>query len=271
MRPIKGIVFDVDGCLARGKHVIPGVPETLAELRARGIRCAFMTNENMSTRAQVVDKLNGMGIPAGTEDVISSAIVAAEVTRTLHPGKKVLAVGAAGLVEALQLCGMTLVEADHASEAEVVVMGKDPNFNMKTLEVVCQAIWDGADFIVTNMDPKVPTAIGFIPATGPMIKAVAYATGKEPLVTGKPSKWAGEMAMKALGVAPVHGAVIGDQLEQDIKMGKEAGLVTIAVLTGATTAEAAANAPEALRPDLVLPDVNYLPQWLDGQLAASRG
>ncbi len=271
MRPIKGIVFDVDGCVARGKHVIPGVPETLANLRARGIRCAFMTNENMSTRAQVVDKLNGMGIPAGTDDVISSAIVAAEVTRTLHPGKKVLAVGAAGLVEALQLCGMTLVEADHASEAEVVVMGKDPNFNMKTLEVVCQAIWDGADFIVTNMDPKVPSATGFIPATGPMIKAVAYATGKEPLVTGKPSKWAGEMAMKALGVAPVYGAVIGDQLEQDIRMGKEAGLFTIAVLTGATTAEAAANAPEALRPDLVLPDVNYLPQWLDGQLAASRG
>jgi len=57
MRSIKGIVFDVDGCLARGKHVIPGVPETLADLRARGIRCAFMTNENMSTRAQVVDKL----------------------------------------------------------------------------------------------------------------------------------------------------------------------------------------------------------------------
>jgi len=130
---------------------------------------------------------------------------------------------------------------------------------------VCQTIWNGADFIVTNMDPKVPTATGFIPATGPMIKAVAYATGKEPLVTGKPSKWAGEMAMKALGVAPEHGAVVGDQLEQDIRMGKEAGLFTIAVLTGATTAEAAAHAPEALRPDLVLPDVNHLPRWLDSR------
>jgi 4-nitrophenyl phosphatase len=264
MRPIKGIVFDVDGCLARGKQVIPGVPETLANLRARGIRCAFMTNENMSTRAQIVEKLNGMGIPAGTDDVISSSVVAAEVTRALHPGKKVLAIGMAGLVEALQRVSLTLVDSEHATEAEVVVMGKDQNFNMKTLEVVCQAIWNGADFIVTNMDPKVPTPTGFIPATGPMIKAVAFATGKEPLVTGKPSKWAGEMAMKALGVAPEHGAVIGDQLEQDIKMGKEAGLFTIAVLTGATTAEAAANAPEALRPDLVLPDVNHLPRWLDG-------
>jgi HAD superfamily hydrolase (TIGR01450 family) len=262
---LTGIVFDVDGCVARGKHALPGVPETLANLRARGIRCAFMTNENMSTRAQVVEKLNGMGIPAGEADVVTSAIVAAEVTRALHPGKKVLAVGAAGLVEALQLCGMTLVDADQAAEAEVVVMGKDPNFNMKSLDVVCQTIWRGADFIATNYDPKVPSATGFIPATGPMIKAVAYATGREPLVTGKPSRWAGEMAMKALGVPPESGAVVGDQLEQDIKMGKEAGLFTIAVLTGATTAEAAANAPEALRPDLVLPDVSHLPAWLDGQ------
>jgi 4-nitrophenyl phosphatase len=263
---VAGIVFDIDGCVAKGKHVLPGVPETLATLRARGIRCAFMTNENMSTRAQVVDKLNGMGIPTGAEEVVTSAIVAAEVTRALHPGKKVLAVGAAGLIEALQLAGMTLVDAENAAEAEVVVMGKDPNFNMKMLDVVCQAIWKGADFIATNLDPKVPAATGFIPGTGPMIKAAAYATGKEPLVTGKPSKWAGEMAMKVLGVAPENGAVIGDQLEQDIRMGKEAGLFTIAVLTGATTAEAAANAPESLRPDLVLPDVNHLPAWLDGRL-----
>ncbi len=65
-RDIAGFIFDVDGCVARGNHALPGVPETLATLRARGIRCAFLTNENQRTRAQVVDKLHGMGIPAGT-------------------------------------------------------------------------------------------------------------------------------------------------------------------------------------------------------------
>lgn len=265
MQQIAGIVFDVDGCVVRGNQALPGVPETLATLRGRGIRCAFLTNENQRTRAQVVEKLNGMGIPCRADDVVTSALIAAEVTRARHPNGKVLAIGAAGLVEALQSCGLTLVDREHATEAEVVVMGKDSDFNMKTLEMVCQTIWQGADFIVTNMDPKVPVAGGFIPATGPMIKAVAYATSKEPLVTGKPSKWAGEMAMKALDIAPEHGAVIGDQLEQDIRMGKEAGLFTILVLTGATTAEAAAAAPAALRPDLVLPDVNHLPAWLDSR------
>ncbi len=263
-RDIAGFIFDVDGCVARGNHALPGVPETLATLRGRGIRCAFLTNENMKTRAQVVEKLNGMGIPASTDDVVTSAIIAAEVTRALHPDSKVLAVGMAGLIEAIQSRGLTLLDFDHAAEAEVVVMGRDMDFNMRKLEIVCQAIWNGADFIVTNMDAKVPTATGFVPATGPMIKAVTYATGKEPLVTGKPSKWAGEMAMKALGIAPEQGAVVGDALEQDIRMGKQAGLFSILVLSGATTAEAAAAAAETVRPDLVLPDVNHLPAWLDG-------
>lgn len=263
MRLIQGMVFDVDGCVARGNRALPNVPETLAALRTRGIRCAFLTNENQRTRSEVVEKLNGMGIPCGEEDVLTSALIAAEVTHTLHPGRKALPIGAAGLIEALKLRGVPVVDHEHANEAQVVVMGKDPNFNMKTLELVCQAIWNGADFIATNLDPKVPSSNGFIPATGPMIKAVAYATGKDPLVTGKPSRWSGEMAMQVLGISAVHGAVIGDQLEQDIGMGKEAGLFTILVLTGATTAEAAAAAPDSLRPDLVLPDVNHLTAWLD--------
>jgi len=264
MPSISGFVFDVDGCVARGNHALPGVPETLAVLRGRGLRCAFLTNENQRTRAQVVEKLNALGIPCAQEDVLTSATIAAHVTNTLHPGKKVLAVGAAGLLEALDLVGVTRVDWEHASEAQVVVMGKDSDFNMKRLDIVCQTLWNGADLIATNLDAKVPSANGFIPATGPMIKAVAYATGKEPLVTGKPSKWAGEMALKALGIAPEHGAVVGDTLEQDIRMGKVAGLFSILVLTGATTAEMAERASDHLKPDLVLPDVNHLPAWLDG-------
>jgi glycerol 3-phosphatase-2 len=263
MQPIRGIVFDVDGCVARGNQALPGVPATLSELRARGIRCAFLTNENQKTRSQMVERLTGMGIPCTADEVLTAALIAAEVTHTLYPGRNALAIGAAGLIEALKLHGVPMVDQEHANEAQVVVMGKDPNFNMKTLELVCQVIWNGADFIATNYDPKVPQAAGFIPGTGPMIKAVAYATGKEPLVSGKPSKWAGQMAMRALGIAPDSGGVIGDQLEQDIRMAKEASLFAILVLTGATTAEAAASAPDSLRPDLVLPDVNHLPAWLD--------
>lgn len=265
MRPIEGIIFDIDGCVAKDKNAIPGVPDTLTELRRRGIRFTFLTNDNQNTIGFWVERLNAMGIPAQAGEILTSALIAASVTRELHADRKILVVGAPGLKEAMRAQGLNLIDLDHATEAEVVVMGKDPEFNQKTLNQVCQAIWKGAEFIATNEDARVPSADGFIPATGPMIKAVAYATGKEPLVTGKPSKWAGAMGMKMLGVPPERGAVAGDQLKQDIAMGKQAGLFTILVLTGSTTAEEAAAAPVGLRPDLVLPDVNRLPDWLDGR------
>ena len=264
MRPIENIIFDIDDCVAKNKNAIPDTPNTLAELHRRGVRFTFLTNDNQNTIAFWVERLNAMGIPAQAGEIMTSALIAASVTRELHAGRKILAVGGPGLKEAMQAHGLNLIDLDHATEAEVVVMGKDPEFNQRALNQVCQAIWKGAEFIATNDDTRVPAADGFIPATGPMVRAVAYATGREPLVTGKPSKWAGAMGMKMLGVPPERGAVVGDQLRQDIAMGKQAGLFTILVLTGSTTAEEEAAAPEALRPDLVLPDVNHLPAWLDG-------
>lgn len=261
-REIKGIVFDIDGCVVRGKKVIPGVPDTLTELRRRKIRFAFLTNDNQNTRHFLAEKLSAMGIPANEDEVLTSAIIAARAARELHPNSKILAFGGAGLIEALNDQKLDLVDHDHAEEAEVVIMGKDPNFNQQRLALACQAIWRGADFIATNYDPKIPVESGFIPASGPFIKAVAYATGKEPLVTGKPSEWSGEMAMKVLDVSPDQGMVVGDSLQQDIAMGKVAGLYTVLVLTGGSTLEEAQDAPDEIKPDLILPDVNHLLEHL---------
>lgn len=262
-RAIEGIVFDIDGCVARGNKAIPGVPDTLNELRRRGIRFVFITNDNQNKVSYWVDRLAAMGIDTSEGEVLTAAIIAARATRELYPTRKILPIGDVGLIEALRAQGLELLDLENAKNAEVVVMGKDPDFDLQRLNLVCQAIWNGAEFIATNDDPKVPTATGFVPATGALVKAVAYATGKEPIVTGKPSKWAGEMAMKILGISPDRGAVAGDRIPQDIAMGKRAGLFTILVLTGGTTQEEAADAPEALKPDLILPDINHLLEWLD--------
>jgi HAD superfamily hydrolase (TIGR01450 family) len=258
-----GIIFDIDGTVARGKKVLPGVLDTLAELRRRGIRFAFFTNDNSNTISFWIERLAGMGIDAKPDEVLTSALIAAEATAQLHAERKILPVGNVGLVEALRAKNLTLLNWEEADQAQVVVMGKDPDFDQTRLNIVCQAIWGGAEFIATNYDPKVPTAKGFIPGTGAMVKAVAYVTGQEPLVTGKPSPWSGEMAMKILGVVPERGAVVGDQLATDIKMGKQAGLFTILVLTGTASRAEAEAASDDMKPDVVLPDVTQLIKWMD--------
>ncbi|MFQ5578584.1 MAG: HAD-IIA family hydrolase [Anaerolineae bacterium] len=258
-----GIIFDIDGTVARGKKALPGVLDTLAELRRRNIRFGFFTNDNSHTVDFWVNRLAAMGINAGRDEVLTSALIAAEATAQLHPTRRILPVGDAGLLEALHAKNLHLLSFDEAEQAEVVVVGKDPHFNPQRLNTICQAIWRGAEFIATNYDPRIPTATGFVPATGPFVKAIAYATGQEPLVTGKPSSWSGSMAMTILETTPDRGAVIGDQLGTDIAMGKNAGLFSILVLTGVTSRQQAEAAPDALKPDLILPDVNRLIEVLN--------
>lgn len=260
-----GVIFDIDGTLARGRQVLPGALETIAELRQRRTPFAFFTNDNANPVAFWVERFRAMGLEAAPGEIITSALVAAEAVAELHPGTPTLAVGGPGLIEALRAKGMNLVEFDQAEVAKVVVMGKDPNFDQQRLNVVCQAIWGGAEFFATNYDPKVPTATGFAPATGPMVKAVAYATGREPVVTGKPSPWSGRMAMRMLGLPPEQGVVVGDQLGTDIAMGRNAGMRTVLVLTGTANAHDAAEAPPDMRPDMVLDGIGEFIPWLDKQ------
>jgi ribonucleotide monophosphatase NagD (HAD superfamily) len=59
-----------------------------------------------------------------------------------------------------------------------------------------------------------------------------------------------------MGAAPETTAVIGDQLPTDILGGKRAGLLTILVLSGATTPEGLAESP--IQPDLVFADIRAL-------------
>jgi len=68
------------------------------------------------------------------------------------------------------------------------------------------------------------------------------------------------------GVPPAETLFVGDRLSTDIAMGREAGMVTVLVLTGITSEtdleRARASGAGAL-PDHVLPELADLPRLLD--------
>ncbi len=258
---INGVVFDIDGTLLRGGQILPGVQDVLTGLRKRRLPLALFTNDNRGTITQWVARLADLGLEVAPSEILTSAVVAAYTTAQLYPKARILPLGDVGLMEALQKQNLHLLDLAKADQAEVVVMGKDPHFNQDRLNLVCQAIWRGATFIATNYDGKMPVADGFIPGTGAMVKAVAYATGVEPLVTGKPSKWAGRLMLDRLSIPGPELVMVGDQLNTDIKMGNEAGMTTVLVLTGATKPDVISGA--ASPPDVVLSDLTTFLEWLD--------
>lgn len=262
---IAGIVFDIDGTLLRGDSVLPAVCETIDELRARQIKICFFTNDNRSSIAPWLERLRSHGILVQQEEMVTSAIVAAEAVAQSDPAGTVLVAGDVGLWEALQAHNLRLIKWDNEESADVVVVGKDPHFDQQRLNAVCQQIWNGAKFMVTNNDRKMPVADGYIPGTGAMAQAVAYATSTQPIVTGKPSTYAAKTALNRLGVDADQAVMVGDSLTSDIKLGKNAKMKTVLTLTGTHSRADAMALPVEGQPDLIIHNLSELIPILFGE------
>jgi HAD superfamily hydrolase (TIGR01457 family) len=253
---LRGFILDMDGVIYRGNTILPGAALFLAGLRAEHIPFLFLTNNATTPPRLVAQRLLGMGIPASANEVLTSSEATAAALAAEMPGCRVLVVGEAGIQEALTEAGLHLT--DDYRQADAVVVGLDRDLTYAKLRDAALAIRRGALFVATNTDRSLPTEIGFIPGAGALVGALQIATDVTPRVIGKPSREIFTFALGRLGTPAAVTAVVGDRSETDIVGGQSAGLRTIAVLTGAGTADEffALNPP----PDWVFHDLKELRQ-----------
>lgn len=245
-----GVLFDLDGVLYAGPDAVPGAPEALAELKHRGIPCAFVTNNASRSETQVAQHLVELGIPAEPTEVYGSAPSGLRLmSRHVSAPAKVLVTGSDSLRDLCEQAGYTLVHsADEAPDA--VIQGFSPTLGWEDLAEASYAINSGAQWFATNLDRSVPRDRGLAPANGALVEAVSFATGKHPLAAGKPEP---EMFLQAAQEKNLERPLmIGDRLDTDILGGNRAGFATALVLTGATTETEAQAAEGPMRPDWIL-------------------
>lgn len=254
LRAIRHLIIDMDGVLWRGKRPMDGLVEFFAFLRRRGIRFVLATNNASRSRMDYVEQLARFGVAVRPEEVLPSCDATALYLQGIAPpGARVFVVGENALREAIAAAGFQVVEEERA---DFVVVGLDWGLTYQRLARAARAIWNGARFIGTNPDPVWPGEDGLYPGNGATLAFLERATGVSPLVVGKPEPLMFQIAMQRMGATPETTAVIGDQLPTDIVGGKRAGLMTILVLSGATTREMLAESP--VQPDLVFADIRDL-------------
>lgn len=232
-RAMRGLLIDLDGTLYHGEHRIQGADLLINELQETSMPYRFVTNNSSATPQDVAERLQRMGIHATAEDVCTSAQAAAGYIAERHPGASVFIVGETGLREALQEAGLQLTE----EQPDYVVQGIDRELTYERLSKAVRYIRDGAQFIMTNPDLLLPSSSGLIPGAGSIGAMLKAASGKEPIVIGKPSAILMNYSLQKLAVPASNTWVIGDNLATDIAAGIAAGCGTILVLTGLTTEE----------------------------------
>jgi 4-nitrophenyl phosphatase len=263
-RTAKAFIFDMDGVLYRGTHVLPGVTDLFNTLRLRGTHFLLATNNSMASQQAYVERMATMGVEVEIDQIQTSASVTREVVlEQLEPGSKILIVGmpalAASILDGTEFVAATQDPGDHV---DAVVVGLDLDFTYTKLRRASDAIRDGARFIATNADATLPHESGVQPGAGSIVAAIATASGVQPLVIGKPETLMMTKGVEGLGVAPGDAIMIGDRLDTDVLAGHRAGLLTGLVLTGVARREDLATAE--VMPDYVFADLPALTQALVG-------
>lgn len=253
--PIKGLIVDLDGSVYIGDKPIEGVPEAIEELKRRGIKILFLTNNATKTPQEYLQKLKSMGIRAILQEILTSSVIAASYIKQAYGPSKIYVVGTKALEEVLKSYGHEIVD----SGSSIVVAGLDFDFDYQKLSIALREIKRGAKFIATNMDATIPVEGEVMPGAGSIVKAIEVASGIKPIVVGKPSKIAMRESLRRLKLRPEEVVVVGDRLETDVKMGRRFKCLTALVLTGVTKDIVFSNLPEQLRPHLVIKSLADLP------------
>ncbi|ELT93017.1 hypothetical protein CAPTEDRAFT_98799 [Capitella teleta] len=288
------ILTDCDGVLWEGAadYPIPGVPETIQQLKKMGKRVFYVSNNSTKTRAEYVVKCQKLQYDTTEEEVVGSAYATAQyVKHTLGYKGKVYIIGSSGIAGEFDAAGIPhfgvgedgwngrglrdLLDIKIDPEVKCVVVGFDLHFNYVKLFTAQQYLSDPEClFIATNTDSALPAGGGgILPGTGAIVSAVEFSTGRQATVCGKPHNPLGDILVQQHGINPKRTIMIGDRLDTDMALAHNCGMRGLLVLTGFTKLEDARRltASNSIAHQKQIPHY-YLPSLVDlGKLITECG
>ena len=253
---MKLFLFDMDGTLYLGDNLFSFSGKLLSEIKNKGSRYLFMTNNSSKSVEDYVKKLASLGIEADRDDFITSSQATAYYLHKNHEGASLYVCGTRSLKRELALEGFSVTEDVEA--ADCIVMGFDTELDFKKLHDVSYILTVKPDipYIATNPDLVCPTEFGYVPDCGSVCIMIKNATRREPVVIGKPSPLMPLLALEKFNVEPECACVVGDRIYTDIKSGLNAGITSILVMSGETTYEILEKSDD--KPDIVLSDAGEI-------------
>ncbi|MFD1720645.1 HAD-IIA family hydrolase [Amnibacterium endophyticum] len=251
------LLLDLDGVVYKGRDAVPHALDALADVRARGVRIGYITNNASRTAAAVAAHLGELGLPAGPDDVVTSPQAAVVLlAERLPAGARVLVIGGEGLTSVVAAAGFEVVRsADDGPDA--VVQGFSPELGWRDIAEASFALADPDRlWVATNTDWTIPVDRGLAPGNGTLVSAVHAAVGRLPLVAGKPETPLFTTAVSRFDAGRPF--FVGDRLDTDIAGANAAGMPSALVLTGVDGPKEVLAAPEKARPPYLLRDLRGL-------------
>jgi 4-nitrophenyl phosphatase len=260
LNAIRNLIIDMDGVLWRGDVPMPGLVEFFDTMRRKSVKFVLATNNASKSGTQFASKLRKMGVEVSLDEILTSPQATATYLSSRSPNARVFVIGEEGLKIELRAKDLYVVEDGETQTATHVVVGIDTSLTYAKLAKACLLIRNGATFIGTNPDVTFPDPRGIVPGNGAILAALRVSTDVEPIIIGKPQPEMMVQAMQRMDSDASDTAVLGDRLDTDILGGQNAGLASILVLSGVTTADDART--NAIQADYVFEDIREVAKRL---------
>lgn len=254
---IAGVLIDLDGTVYEGRKLVAGASAAVRRLRQAEIPFLFTTNTSRKSRRDIISSLGGMGLDVDAAEVLSAPVAAAEWLAD----------------RGVRRIRLLLPESTHddfrdfdldADDPEMVLVGDlGAGFTFERLNDAFRALRAGAGLVAIHRNRYWLPEEGPTLDAGPFVAALEYATNEKATLIGKPSPGFFRTAAARTGIAVERLAVVGDDVESDVRGARSAGLYAIQVRTGKFDEARQAELADEERPHRVIDSLADLPALLD--------
>lgn len=259
-------LIDLDGVVYVGSEPVSGAVETIGRLRDRGVPLRFVTNNSSQTRAEIRARLDGLGVDAATDEIVSAAWATGQYLRDAGLDRAFV-VGTDSLRAELRDAGVTVStpgtardgsvdrdrdrDRDPDPDPDAAVVGHSTATDYWDLTAATRLVYRAeVPIVAVNADAAVPKPDGPVPGVGAIVSAIETATDRTATVVGKPEPRLFEYATAALDAEAV--AMVGDSPAVDVRGAVRAGLGAVLVTAHAT------RGGEGPTPDATITDLRGL-------------
>ena len=258
------LLFDLDGVLYKGETAIDRAAQTVHWAQQHNIPHLFLTNTTSRPRSALVKKLTSMSIKIEASQLLTPAVAACQWIKNNVHGDIALFIPSATQSEFQSL---PVAKADQSENIGAVVVGDlGEQWDFPTLNRAFRLLMSESqpELIALGMTRYWRAEDGLRLDAGPFVSALHYATGRDPVVLGKPAKPFYEAALQTLGVTAERTYMVGDDIRGDIDGAQKAGINAILVKTGKFQASDLAL---GITPFACLDSVADLPAWWQQNIA----
>jgi 4-nitrophenyl phosphatase len=198
-------------------------------LRKKEKKLFVLTNNSTDSVETIHSRLEEFEVLLRRDEILTSGLLAAEYLRQRHGKVSYFLVGEEGLESEMEKHGHSRVLGE---KADFVVVGLDRGITYDKLDHAARLVRGGAGLVATHVSRLYMYKTGPAIATGPLVKAIEYASKKRATVIGKPSPLMFTIALRRAGCAKKDAVMIGDQVDTDIEGASRAGIDYVLVTSG---------------------------------------